>query len=86
MFGDPIHAMKITHIPSGVSVQTASNVCRTLAKSREVLMQYLKSKIAAENKRVGQSGDIVCSYDLPENDLWPHDLESYRTPIGYLGD
>ena len=76
--------LKITHIPTGLSVFSDTSRHKTLLRVREVCTKLLKNRLIAKQMGIVESEKVVASYDLPDDDLWPMELEDYRKPIGGL--
>lgn len=79
-----ISLLKITHIPTGLSVFSDTSQHKTLLKVREICTKWLKNRLIAKQIGIVESDEVVASYDLPDDDLWPMELEYYREPIGGL--
>ena len=72
-------AIKITHLPTGTTVQTDEMGCatRSMYRAKAKLMEMLRSKVNAPSAPMG----LVRSYDLTEDtvtDAWgvKHDVQA----------
>lgn len=73
-------AIRITHLPTGTTVQTDEMGCatRSMWRAKAKLMEVLRSKVNAPSAPMG----LVRSYDLTEDtvtDAWgvKHDVQAY---------
>ena len=75
--GTPRWTLKLTHEPTGLSVEVNSNHFRTQQEAKAVGLKLLKSRLYAQNLlEVGD--EILTSYILPDNTYWPEDLQNYK--------
>jgi protein subunit release factor B len=60
-------AIRVTHLPSGIAVQTDEGGCamRSMYKAKVMLMRVLRSKIAAPSRPSG----LVRTYDLTDDSI-----------------
>lgn len=67
----------VTHKPTGISA--ACTECRTEREGLEKAMKLLRSRLwAAQN--LPPRPDVIASYDLPDEQPFPHELAEFRKP------
>ena len=75
--GTPRWSLKLTHEPTGLSVDVNSNYFKTQQEAKAAGLKLLKSRLYAQNLlEVGD--EILASYILPNNTYWPEDLQNYK--------
>lgn len=71
----------ITHLPTGTTATVdAENFRRNQHKARDAAMSLLRSRLYA-NAHIKQPDALAASYDLPDGDEYPMELEDFRNPI-----
>lgn len=72
----PKWSIRLHHYPSGVSVETNSNLFRTQKEAYDAAMKLLKSRIWSKTNQI-RNEDIIATYDLGD-EQHPYELEEYR--------
>lgn len=70
--------MRITHVPTGTTVEGTGDFLRSSWKLRRWLLASLQSKLYAMNHGMGPSEEIVRTYSIPDDTTpYPYDLAAY---------
>jgi protein subunit release factor A len=79
-------AVRVTHEPTGESVTlTRSSLLRSERALVEAAKAILAARLRARRMDLPAGEREACVYDLPDSDHDPHNLDSYRLPIGSTG-
>jgi len=65
--------LRITHIPTGLSIQTDAERSKTVGRAKERVMKVLKSKLFGRNKTFN-----FFEYNLPDDLPNPNELLEHR--------
>ncbi len=71
-------ALRITHMPTGFSVQTDSTSHRTMRAAYEKLIRVVKASIYQKGKVPAVEHKKNYYYILPDTIQYPDDLEQFR--------
>lgn len=67
--------VRILHIPSGISALCTTY--RSQHKNRESAFKRLLSLLYSKEQGIEPSKEVIRTYTLPEDDIWPDDLMKY---------
>lgn len=74
---NPRWVLRLYHYPTGISVETNSNLFRTQREGYDSLLKLLRSRIWAKTNGVCNLDDIVATYDTGDI-CYVDDLTEYR--------
>lgn len=75
---NPKWIIRLHHYPTGVTVETDSNLFRTQREGYDAGMKLLKSRIWSKTNQI-RNKDIIATYNLGEEEQYPYDLSEYRS-------
>lgn len=73
------NAVALTHITTGIRVICSEY--RSQHKNKESAWKRLCSLLYANQKGITPNKDIIRTYRLPDNDIWPDDLMKYARDV-----
>ena len=74
---NPRWVLRLHHYPTGISVETNSNLFRTQREGYDSLLKLLRSRIWAKVNQVCDQGDVIATYDTGDN-CYVDDLSECR--------
>lgn len=72
-------SVRITHIPTGIAVESDSGFFRTERQCKDALIKLLKSRLHAQKKTQPIAN---FSYELPDDNPFPYDLSEFKRVEG----
>ena len=78
----PMWIIKLTHIPTGTSVETGSHLFRTQKEAHEAMIKLLKSKLWCCDESLFHKKSLLdCDvFDLTVEDAYVCDCEKLKEP------
>ncbi|MCL4469879.1 MAG: hypothetical protein ACYC05_11675 [Sulfuricella sp.] len=78
-------AVRITHKPTGEMVCVDSTTARSMAQAKRQADELLRARVWAANNGLKKSCAEIASYELPDDDQYPYDLNEYRQDMPNVG-
>jgi len=70
--------LKLTHAPTGISVETDSTLMRNQREAKEKLTNLLRSRVYAATHGILKVEEVKATYNLPDDAKWNVEITDYR--------
>ena len=71
-------AVRITHIPTGEMASVDSTTARNMPQAKRQAEGLLRARVWAAQNGMKKPCAEIASYELPDDDQWPSELNNYR--------
>lgn len=80
-FGYPLWRIKLTHEPTGISVETSSLYFRNQRAAYASCQKWLLSKVYAAGHGIVKKNEVIATYRLPDDYNWKQEIDEFRRNI-----
>ena len=73
--------LTVTHLTTGECATVSLTIARSMFKAKKTATSILRGRLWCEQNGMGRKLEIITDTELPDHDLFPHELSDYRKKL-----